>query len=163
MEGGAAKDSLEGCLESFTKNEVLDKENTWYCSKCKDHMLAEKQIKVHKLPQVLIVHLKRFSSSMQYLRKDNNRIEYPVEGLDMRKYLVDPETPGQTTYDLFGVINHSGGLSSGHYTSYVKSPYKGGTWVHFDDESVQTLETRNIVTQYAYVLFYRKRAGPSSQ
>jgi Ubiquitin carboxyl-terminal hydrolase len=28
----------------------------------------------------------------------------------------------QTTYDLYGVVNHHGALGAGHYTAYCKSP-----------------------------------------
>jgi len=35
----------------------------WYCSKCKDHVLAMKKIEIYRTPEYLILHLKRFSHS----------------------------------------------------------------------------------------------------
>lgn len=98
--------------------------------------------------------------STRYFSKDNTRIQYPLEGLDMRPYLVQASPNLQTLYDLYAVINHSGGLSSGHYTAFAKSPHKGGTWVHYDDEHLSVLKENEIVSAQAYVLFYRKREGP---
>ena len=41
-------------------SETLDEKNTWYCSACKDHVMATKTLQVWTLPEVLVVHLKRF-------------------------------------------------------------------------------------------------------
>jgi hypothetical protein len=34
----AADIKLTDCLREFKQSEVLDEENMWYCSKCKDHV-----------------------------------------------------------------------------------------------------------------------------
>ena len=75
----------------------------------------------------------------------------------MKPYMVDPESSKNTVYDLYGVINHMGGLSSGHYTSFVESVIQKDFWVHFDDESISKLDPSNIVSKAAYVLFYKRR------
>jgi ubiquitin C-terminal hydrolase len=60
-------------------------------------------------------------------------------------------------YDLYGVCNHLGNVSGGHYTSFVKQDEK---WYHCDDETIQILEESNMVmTKFAYCLFYMKRKG----
>ena len=33
----------------------------WYCNKCQDHKMADKIMKIYKLPEILIMHLKRFN------------------------------------------------------------------------------------------------------
>lgn len=47
----------------------------WYCSKCKEHKEATKQMAVHRLPEILIVHLKRFRKcniyDRSYYKKSN--------------------------------------------------------------------------------------------
>ena len=148
---------LHSCLDSFTNNEVLDNENTWYCSKCKDHKLAEKQILVHKLPNYLIIHLKRFSASTSHISKNIALVDFPIKGLDMRPYMVNPESSKDTVYDLYGVINHMGGLSGGHYTAFVESVIQKDFWVHYDDESIDKLRESDIISKAAYVLFYKRR------
>ena len=52
--------TLEQCLAQFTAPEVLSRDNKWYCSKCKDHVQATKSLQVWRLPEVLVLHLKRF-------------------------------------------------------------------------------------------------------
>ena len=59
-------------------------------------------------------------------------------------------------YELYGVCNHSGGVSGGHYTSYVKNA--NGKWYHYNDTSVTEVNNKeSIVSPKAYVLFYRKK------
>ena len=55
--------NLDDCLNLFTKPEKLTKDNPWYCSNCKKHQEATKQMHIWRLPKYLIVTLKRFQAS----------------------------------------------------------------------------------------------------
>jgi ubiquitin carboxyl-terminal hydrolase 4/11/15 len=52
-------------LEEFKKSEMLDEENKWYCSKCKDHVQAIKALEIYRSPPILVVSLKRFKNGKQ--------------------------------------------------------------------------------------------------
>ncbi len=52
---------LEDCMELMTEEETLGEENKWYCSECKAHKQASKTLGLWSTPEVLIIHLKRFS------------------------------------------------------------------------------------------------------
>jgi hypothetical protein len=45
-------------------------------------------------------------------------------GLDLTKYYIGnrPSNEPPPIYDLYGVVNHHGGIMGGHYTSYAKYP-----------------------------------------
>ena len=58
-------------------------------------------------------------------------------------------------YDLFAVTNHFGSLNGGHYTAFGKNI--NGNWYNFNDSSVSNASTSNIVSEAAYLLFYRRR------
>lgn len=127
-------------------------------------------------------------NSSGYFNKLNTFIKYPVgEVLDLTKYWpqvgTQPEaniSPGHAMssekeeqiletlptrnqippfrYKLYGVINHYGNLTTGHYTSYVyknnrsKSP-KG--WCYFDDSKVTfNCKDSQVLNSNAYCLFY---------
>ena len=51
--------SLDDCLKSFTREEVLDGENKPMCAKCKKRRKSTKQISIFKFPPVLVLHIKR--------------------------------------------------------------------------------------------------------
>ena len=49
--------NLDDCLKLFMQSEKLTSENPWYCSKCKKHQEATKQMNLCKLPKNLIITL----------------------------------------------------------------------------------------------------------
>jgi ribosomal protein L37AE/L43A len=53
--------SLYDCLTCFSQEETLGGSDMWYCKRCKDHVPALKKMEIYKTPQILIIHLKRFS------------------------------------------------------------------------------------------------------
>ncbi|GKZ01012.1 hypothetical protein MPSEU_001052700 [Mayamaea pseudoterrestris] len=159
--------SLNECFDSFQRAERLDEENTWYCSNCREHVQALKTMQLSKLPNILIVHLKRFEYRHMF-RSDklDTFIDFPRDGLDMDRHctphkqpsFVDDTVPAE--YDLFGVVNHYGRFGFGHYTAHVRRFDESGMsdWVHCDDASIEEVEDpESIVTPAAYVLFYRRR------
>ena len=64
------------------------------------------------LPEVLPLHLKRFSYSRYFRDKLETHVSFPLEGLDMSKYVLKPPAAGDppAIYDCVGVSNHMGSL-----------------------------------------------------
>ena len=111
---------------------------------------ANKQLKVWKFPKILMVTFKRFNENRT---KNNTLIDFPLENLDVSKYCVGYEK--KVVYDCIGVCNHSGGTNGGHYYAYCLC--NDGQWRVFNDASVKLINKENVVSQSAYVVFYRKR------
>eukprot|EP00826_Nyctotherus_ovalis_P029902 TRINITY_DN2371_c0_g5_i4.p1 TRINITY_DN2371_c0_g5~~TRINITY_DN2371_c0_g5_i4.p1 ORF type:complete len:932 (-),score=291.53 TRINITY_DN2371_c0_g5_i4:108-2882(-) len=154
------KITLYNCLEAFGKEECLDEENMWYCGKCKKHVAASKKMDLYKLPDILVIHLKRFRnkplSIWSSAKKISDFVDYPISGLNVAKYTLAPEEiSGGCLYDLFAVSNHFGGLSGGHYTATCFNSV-ADAWLYFDDTSVYKAVSDDLVTNSGYVLFYRR-------
>lgn len=49
-----------------------------YCSSCKQHQLATKKLDLWMLPEVLIIHLKRFSFSKFSREKLDTLVQFPI-------------------------------------------------------------------------------------
>ena len=153
--------NLQNCLDQFIKEEVLDQNNAWYCGNCKKHQQATKKIEIYKAPDLLIMHLKRFKSSSGgfYMSSGASKItkfvDFPIEGLNLNNYILGKKDQNMI-YDLFAVSNHYGGLSGGHYTAYCQNFFEK-TWFEFNDSSVGEVGKNRIVSDAAYVLFYRRR------
>lgn len=161
--------TLEQCLNLFTRPEVLAPEEAWYCPKCQQHREASKQLLLWRLPNVLIIQLKRFSfRSFIWRDKINDMVDFPVRNLDLSKFCIGQKDEMQQPpiYDLYAVINHYGGMIGGHYTAYARLPSDKNSqrsdvgWRLFDDSTVTMVEESQVVTRYAYVLFYRRRNSP---
>ncbi|KAF9460519.1 hypothetical protein BDZ94DRAFT_1265773 [Collybia nuda] len=168
--------SLQDCLEEFTKEERLGEDDLWYCPRCKKHQQATKKFDIWKVPDVLVVHLKRFSNSRTLRDKIDTFIDFPVEGLDLTDMVGEREVAkrlveqGLATeelqlgdldeplvYDLFGVDEHMGGLGGGHYRAYALN-HLSEKWYHFDDSYVTPARPTDAVNANAYLLFYRRRS-----
>mmetsp|Transcript_7302 Transcript_7302/g.17847 ORF Transcript_7302/g.17847 Transcript_7302/m.17847 type:complete len:710 (-) Transcript_7302:295-2424(-) len=147
--------SVEDCLSMFTHVETLGSSNEYSCEKCKQKTRATKQLTVHTLPNVLMLHLKRFDvMSTVYGGKISKTIRYG-DTLDLGPYLSSSKAGAQDArYSLFGVLVHKGGgVRSGHYYSYVKA---GGVWRQYDDETVQVVPEQRALNDEAYLLFYTR-------
>lgn len=62
-------------------------------------------------------------------------------------------------YELYGVVNHFGNLSTGHYTSYIKKQHPNGNpdWCYYDDARItHNCEKGDVMNKNAYCLFYRR-------
>ncbi|KAI2662087.1 Ubiquitin carboxyl-terminal hydrolase 15 [Labeo rohita] len=150
---------LQECIELFTTVETLEEENPWYCPTCKKHQLATKKLDLWSLPEVLIIHLKRFSYTKYSREKLDTIVEFPLRDLDFSGFLLKKtvnSTEPPCRYDLIAVSNHYGGLRDGHYTSYARNK-DNGQWYYFDDSKVTYAREEQIVTSAAYLLFYQRQ------
>lgn len=112
--------TLEECLTETTKTETLSEDNPWYCSNCKEMRRATKTLDIWTVPDILIIHLKRFSGFRSFRDKIDDKVDFPVEGLDLSNKVGFPEGKS-LVYDLFAVDNHYGGLGGGHYTATAQN------------------------------------------
>jgi len=149
---------LNDCLKEFSKGEVLDPQNAWYCRDCKKHQCATKKIDLWALPATLIIHFKRFHFDQNSREKIETMIDFPINNLNMKNWIVNEKTDEKDCiYNLFAVSNHMGNLGGGHYTAYAKN-LTDNKWYHLNDESVSPLSNAsNAKTQSAYVLFYQRQ------
>lgn len=183
----AGKVLLNECLQEFVTTELLDDNNKWYCPRCKRFTKLTKKIAITRLPQVLIVNFNRFKmTSTGGFNKLETFVTYPVnEVLDMTPYWPDVgskinenstmsiekeqellksfpvrnQTP-PFKYKLFGVANHFGNLTTGHYTAYVykhSDSKKKRNWCYFDDSKITfNVSPSQVVNKNAYCLFFQR-------
>ena len=172
------KATLKDCLECFCQPEQLDASDTWYCRKCNDHVRGIKKLDLWYLPDVLVVHLKRFSYSRYSRDKLDTNIEFPLQELDMsgfvprsafpsskkmklsdtESFLEFTKTQEDWVYDLYAVSNHFGGMGGGHYTAFCQMP-DNQRWYDFDDSHVSEIDSKSVQSASAYVLFYHRRGS----
>jgi len=143
------KHTLYDCFNLFTKEELMEGDNSWLNELTGKKERINKKISFWNFPDILIISLKRFSYCGT--RKRNDLIDFPIKSLDLSSYVCG-YNPQNYIYDLFGVCNHYGGCNGGHYTAYVLNYL--GEWIHYNDGIVEK-GIMNIVTPMAYCLFYR--------
>uniref|UniRef100_A0A8C9T4K8 Ubiquitin carboxyl-terminal hydrolase n=1 Tax=Scleropages formosus TaxID=113540 RepID=A0A8C9T4K8_SCLFO len=126
---------LTEMLAKFTETEALEG-SIYACEQCNNKRRkfsskpvilteAQKQLMVHKLPQVLRLHLKRFRwSGRNHREKIGVHVSFDQE-LNMEPYCCRELSPAgpppreHFLYELSAVVMHHGkGFGSGHYTAY---------------------------------------------
>ncbi|XP_055053288.2 ubiquitin carboxyl-terminal hydrolase 16 isoform X1 [Misgurnus anguillicaudatus] len=185
--------SVESCLYQFTEVEHLTDNNRLMCVTCTKRQSgpkaleggkkgvyrdALKQMLISSPPPVLTLHLKRFQQVSYSVCKVNRQVQFP-QILDIAPFcslnckgVKEDET--RVLYSLYGIVEHSGTMRSGHYTAYVKSrtsthnsvengssgsgdvESRKGTWFHVSDSSVHPVTEAKVQSSQAYLLFYER-------
>ncbi|OMH83045.1 Ubiquitin carboxyl-terminal hydrolase 4 [Zancudomyces culisetae] len=154
--------SIYDCLNEYTREEQLGADDSWFCSKCKDFRQATKKLDIWRLPEILVIHLKRFEHLRAWSKKLDTYVDFPICGLDLSDAVLslksDPSSTKKYVYDLYAVSNHYGGFGGGHYTAFAQNPHSGD-WFGFNDSLVSPLNDpeSSVKSDAAYVLFYRLR------
>jgi ubiquitin C-terminal hydrolase len=123
--------SLEQCIEYTYADESINKLN----EKTNKQQTYVKHTSITKNPYILI---------LQYNKRGVTVIAPDI--LNISPYSTIPDT-----YELFGIINHIGDESSGHYYTFIK---ESSGWVIYDDaikKHITSIEPLNN-----YCMFYRK-------
>mmetsp|Transcript_13758 Transcript_13758/g.33317 ORF Transcript_13758/g.33317 Transcript_13758/m.33317 type:complete len:1098 (+) Transcript_13758:142-3435(+) len=158
--------TLQDCVDKFLEGEQLDELNAWYCPSCKKHVCALKMIALWSVPDILILHLKRFQFDHCTVRNDvirskiNDTVRFPIERLDLRNHVLGPiYDDAPPIYRLCGVSEHMGPTAnSGHYTATVRN-CKDSRWYRYNDAHVGETTADAAVTGGAYLLFYERLKG----
>ena len=142
------------------------------CNECKKsfkdfwkyHIVEKKEvIKIKSTGNYFIIQNKRFEHDFETgkSKKIENVIDFE-ENLTLEKAKHGVEK--NETFDLVGIICHSGTPDFGHYFSYNKI---GNKWYLFNDSTVSEVKDNNITTviyggkekiqKLNYILFYKKQ------
>lgn len=168
--GSKRIETIEDLLQLFSSTETLKDEDKITCSKCHQKECSQKSTKLVFLPQILILHIKRFKfTDLSGFTKNNQKITFDEE-LDLEPFYDRFESQNvqtendhfekrltrvkiSTHYRLRAVVNHQGSLHGGHYFSYV---FENDSWSEYNDETVSSLDPGRLVSEKAYILFYER-------
>uniref|UniRef100_A0A673D0Z3 ubiquitinyl hydrolase 1 n=2 Tax=Sphaeramia orbicularis TaxID=375764 RepID=A0A673D0Z3_9TELE len=177
--------TLDECFQLYTKEEQLAPDDAWKCPHCKQLQQGMVKMSLWTLPDILILHLKRFRQVGERRNKLSTLVRFPLTGLDMAPHVVkrsqsmrnlnlgawppswkqpsgqhhqpaDFTLPHDYLYDLYAVCNHHGGMHGGHYTAYCRNSVDA-QWYSYDDSSVDLVPEEEVCTRGAYILFYQRR------
>jgi ubiquitin C-terminal hydrolase len=153
--------TLDDCLRfHFNLPEKIQDYKCFVCAA--SHEATQTKELVH-LPQILCVHLKRFTrkGALMGNSKITTNVRFPLQGLDLSDYVgAQTKINGNDSclFDLVGVIRHFGGMGSGHYIAACLN-HLNNVWYEYDDEHVFEISNPESTLQNsdAYILFYSKR------
>ena len=79
--------NLETMIEHFLKEEQLD--DLFTCEKCKTRRKSTKKFVIWKVPDILVIHIKRFEYGKYRREKIRRNVVFPVQDLDLRPFIED--------------------------------------------------------------------------
>jgi len=160
------KRSIEESLDMYVQGEQLTGKNQYKSEELGRKVDALRRVVIKKLPNLLILHLKRFEFNFDEMKKVKlndycsfeetlNMRKYTKEFLDRQDQNEGKETcrenelpPGYYDYELHGLLIHTGSADHGHYYSYIKErvPVQGTEcrWLEFDDTIVKPFDPQGI-------------------
>ncbi|XP_077183640.1 ubiquitin carboxyl-terminal hydrolase 43 isoform X2 [Paroedura picta] len=164
--------TLDECFQLYTKEEQLAPDDAWRCPHCQVLQQGTVKLSLWTLPDILVIHLKRFRQVGEQRHKLTTLVHFPLRGLDMAPHVAtryrgskwgpwkhaNPESSqGHFLYDLYAVCNHHGSLQGGHYTAYCRNALDSH-WYSYDDSTVEPVREDDVSTRAAYILFYQRRS-----
>ncbi|KAM8819480.1 ubiquitin carboxyl-terminal hydrolase 43 isoform 2-T2 [Rhynchonycteris naso] len=165
--------TLDECFQFYTKEEQLAQDDAWKCPHCRALQQGVVKLSLWTLPDILVIHLKRFCQVGERRNKLSTLVRFPLRGLNMAPHVAQRSAgpqpvpsawpswkqpaslptsyPPDFLYDLYAVCNHQGSLQA-----YCRNSLDG-QWYSYDDSMVESLLEDDVITRGAYILFYQKR------
>ena len=155
--------NLNDSLQKINTPEIIDE---FKCSNCNQKVTIKKVTALNKLPNVLIVQLKRFSLNYDTgnTQKVNSKFEFP-KILDLKQFCSEQFNKEETLdtynrvddyyeYELKGINVHRGSADRGHYFSFIDvnrdgknnliNTYEKEVWLQFNDSHVSEFNIDSI-------------------
>lgn len=123
---------LYQCLHHFFQPEIIDYDLD-YDLPTQKRVKAQKQLFLEETGKYLVISLRRkIKQADGKVIRLNDQIAFPLQLTALNDYFSNPfRNPG--TYDLTGVIMHSGDEEKGHYIAYIK---RANSWYRCNDDVV---------------------------
>ena len=142
---------ISDMISKSLKEEVI--QGDWFCSKCNKNRAYKKSTKLWKLPDVLVIIIKRFINI--HLKNDapisiNDYLNFNKGSILSNKKDV--------VYNFSSVALHFGSLNGGHYSAICNTPDGD---ILYDDRNVIKINIENMnfkdKSSNAYMLVYTKK------
>ena len=161
--------NINSLNESLEKMILPEKIGDFNCESCKNKVTITKRTTLADLPNVLIVHLRRFWMNYDYdqfrTEKINSSFTFPTE-INLKRFCLEDLMSQNEVYEtdeiyykedeyyeytLKGVTVHIGTADGGHYFSFIninrekeQLDNSDGTWLKFNDSRVTKFDAKDI-------------------
>lgn len=149
---GSNYTNVQDCLNSYTRAELLNEDNQYWCDRCQKKQDAKREVKFRQLPPVLNIQLSRYVFDRKKFVKKKLRDKVLLPRVlfvphDNKKRKEAPQQHANTeddsideaSYLLCSVLKHRGASAyHGHYISEAMD-WQTGTWYEFNDDKVTML------------------------
>ena len=129
---------------------VFGKFSLWSCNFCCSLKSASVVPAFLEVGPYLVIQLKRFVSHDNQVLKDMEHVQCTP---NISVPVKENEVTFHKHYHLIATINHTGSLTRGHYTSFIKIP-NSKSWLHCNDAAVLRANENKVNNTSLYINFY---------
>lgn len=115
---------------------------------------GRRQFKILKLPEFLILHIKRFTKNNFFVEKNPTIVNFPIRNLDLSVVLGEPEV--NVSYDLICNICHDGQAVGGSYRCHIERKVER-IWYEVQDLRVTEVLPQIVNLSETYMQVYQLR------
>ncbi|KAK9996840.1 hypothetical protein SO802_021526 [Lithocarpus litseifolius] len=121
--------------------------------------IARMRYRVTRLPQYLILHMRRFTKNNFFVEKNPTLVNFPVKNLELKDYIPLP-TPKEnqklcSKYDLIANIVHDGKPDEGYYRVFVQRKSEE-LWYEMQDLHVSETLPQMVALSETYMQIYEQ-------
>ncbi|KAI4297164.1 hypothetical protein L6164_037065 [Bauhinia variegata] len=122
--------------------------------------IARMRYRVTRLPQYVILHMRRFTKNNFFVEKNPTLVNFPVKNLELKDYIPLP-TPKEneklrSKYDLIANIVHDGKPGEGFYRVFVQRKSEE-LWYEMQDLHVSETLPQMVALSEAYMQIYEQQ------
>jgi len=145
--------TLTDCLNLGFADENLD---DYRCDACKTQGKAIIRNRISRLPDIIILTLKRFTNKMQ---KVAGKVAWDVDQFDFRPWMAFKGDPFNKIYvppiyETTAIIEQQGSFRGGHYRMYAKQEQ---SWFEYDDNAIRNVPGETATSSDAYIAFLTRK------
>ncbi|XP_031388347.1 U4/U6.U5 tri-snRNP-associated protein 2-like [Punica granatum] len=121
--------------------------------------IARMRYRVTRLPQYLILHMRRFTKNNFFVEKNPTLVNFPVKNLELKDYIPLPSPKEneqlRSKYDLIANVVHDGKPGEGSYRVFVQRKSEE-LWYEMQDLHVSETLPQMVALSEAYMQIYEQ-------
>ncbi|KAI3676596.1 hypothetical protein L1987_86207 [Smallanthus sonchifolius] len=129
--------------------------------------VARMRYRVTRLPQYLILHMRRFTKNNFFVEKNPTLVNFPVKNLELKDYIPLPKeeeeerarSNSNSKYDLIANVVHDGKPGEGSYRVFVQRKSEE-LWYEMQDLHVAETLPQMVALSEAYMQIYEQQQPP---
>ncbi|KAG0568606.1 hypothetical protein KC19_6G032600 [Ceratodon purpureus] len=122
--------------------------------------LARMKYKITRLPQYIILHMRRFTKNNFFMEKNPTLVNFPVKNLELKDYIPLPTSADgekqRTKYDLIANLVHDGKPGEGSYRVFVQRK-SDEMWYEMQDLHVNETLPQMVALSETYMQIYEQQ------
>lgn len=122
--------------------------------------IARMRYRVTRLPQYLILHMRRFTKNNFFIEKNPTLVNFPVKNLELKDYIPLPAPKEneklRSKYDLIANIVHDGKPGEGFYRVFVQRKSEE-LWYEMQDLHVSETLPQMVALSETYMQIYEQQ------